>query len=352
MATQDDILANMMITNRINLLRFTAGEQRRVIGLLNTMQNNLTARLQTGLTDFGKARVNRLLKESEEVIGSYYMKAADSVDIADLAQYQAEHTVETLATVGVAASLPAQAVMRKLVGDVMIFGAPSAKWWAKQADETAFKFAAQVRQGIVQGETIQQIVRRIAGGSGEPGIMAVSRKNAAALVHTSVMTVSNNARMETYKENDDVIEGVRQLSTLDGHTTPICIAYSGAQWDLDGNPINGTTLPFYNVGGSSEGGTPRHWGCRSLLVPITVSYRSLGVPIDEMAPGTRASSLGPVRADMTMDEYLKEQPPEVVDEMLGKGRADLYRRGKITLQDLVSGNGRELTLEQLKKRGN
>jgi hypothetical protein len=39
---------------------------------------------------------------------------------------------------------------------------------------------------------------------------------------------------------------------------------------------------------------------------------------------------------------------EQENELLGVGRADLYRRGEITLNDLINQSGRLLTLAELK----
>ena len=49
-----------------------------------------------------------------------------------------------------------------------------------------------------------------------------------------------------------------------------------------------------------------------------------------------------------MTEWLKSKPKAYVDDLLGPGRAKLFLDGKITLSQLVSGSGRELTLEELK----
>ena len=44
------------------------------------------------------------------------------------------------------------------------------------------------------------------------------------------------------------------------------------------------------------------------------------------------------------------QDASEVDKMLGRGKATLYRAGKITLNDLVDQNGRGITLEALSGR--
>jgi hypothetical protein len=47
---------------------------------------------------------------------------------------------------------------------------------------------------------------------------------------------------------------------------------------------------------------------------------------------------------------LKRKGVEYQNEVLGVGRADLWRAGKITLRDLVSGSGNPLTLDQLRAK--
>jgi len=215
---------------------------------------------------------------------------------------EAEATIRPLAAVGLEASIPTVATMKAVVNGSLIEGAKSADWWAKQSNDLAFKFAAQVRQGIAQNETMTQIVRRVAGSEklGIPGIFEGARQNAFALVHTSVMQVASDARLATYKANSDVIKGVRQLSVMDSRTSAVCVAYSGAEWDLDGNPINGTTLPF-------NGGPPRHWGCRSVLTSITKTFKEMGINgLPELPDtGERASDLGRLTARPRWISFLR-----------------------------------------------
>jgi hypothetical protein len=74
----------------------------------------------------------------------------------------------------------------------------------------------------------------------------------------------------------------------------------------------------------------------------------MGAEIDAL--GGRASALGPTGSDTSMAGFISRLSPAQQDDMLGKGRADLFRAGDITLRDLVSGQGRPLSLEELKAR--
>lgn len=342
MKRTDLAIADKVISSQIYLMRFTAAEKKKAFEILLQMQSELKAKLLNGLSSYGKSQVRILLTQCEQVIKTYYSNLQTSLDLQGIAKHEATATSKSIVSIGLDSTMPTSAVMKAMVADTLLQGAPLKAWWAKQAETTAFNFTAQVRQGVAQNETMQQIITRIVGSvkNNVPGIMETSRRNASTLVHDSVMQIANDSKMAVYRENADVIKGVQQLSTLDSRTSAVCVAYSGAQWDLDGNPINGTTLPF-------DGGCPRHPNCRSVLTPITKSYRDIGINIDEVTGGTRASDLGQIPADTSFNSFLNRHSKEYQDELLGKGKAEMWRSGKITLSDLVSQNGRPLTLAQL-----
>jgi SPP1 gp7 family putative phage head morphogenesis protein len=326
----------------LQLQRLAANDQAKADQLMRELIADLKQLLGgDALSEAGKAEINALIADAEKSISATYAQIAKVTDTHALALIVADKTVEALEDVlPVVIGSPTPERLASLTKDVLIDGAPSSAWWEKQAEDTAFKFVAQVRQGVINGETNERIVGRIVGRAGDPGIMAGARRNARALVHSSVMSAANAARLATYRKNSRLISGVRWLSTLDSHTCITCAALDGAAWDLDGKRIKGTKIDFT--------APPKHWSCRCVLSAIPKSFRDLGIPIDEPTDeGERASSEGPVPASTTFDEFLSRQSPSFVEGTLGKKRAELYRSGKLTLTDLVSGTGRELTLEEL-----
>lgn len=339
----EQALQDAILRNSLQVLRYAAGQQERVDGMLVELTRELKDLVATGNLSADQARdVNALIKQAEAAISLGYKRADAAVDTYELAQAIAEKTQEIIQDVIPATvQLPTDAVLSKLGKDVLIDGAPSSAWWAKQGDDLAFKFAAQVRQGIANGETQERIVARITGRRGEPGIMEVARKNARALVHSSVMTAANQARLETFRKNGKLIKGVRWLATLDGHTCNRCMAMDGQAWNLDGEKLPGTKVAFM--------APPIHFGDRCILTPVPKTFKDIGLDIPEPDdPGQRASSLGPVDGKTTFDDFLARQSPEFVQRVLGKKRADMWKAGKITVRDLVSGVGRELTIDELR----
>jgi len=370
-------LIEALLGHGVDMLRVEAEVRARVIALLVSLQRDLVSLLSNAdeLSAMNKAAKAELLRQSNALIADYYGRAQLQVDLHGIAEVEAQGVRKALSDVlkqvaGNAAAevragiaLPTDNYLRKLAGDVLIQGSPAKNWWLRQSQDTQFKIANEIRLGAAQGETNAQIIRRVVGADakvvqagptakappgiqiepGAPGVMPLARKNAAAVVQTSMATVAAAARRETLKLNADITVGIMQVSTLDSHTSLTCIAYSGAQWDHDLNPINGNDLPY-------NGGVPRHWNCRSSEVAIMKTLREMGIDMDEPDPGQRASAPGPISAKTTFAEYLKQRGADYQDEVLGKGRAELFRAGKLAPRDLVDMGGQPLRLEQLRAK--
>lgn len=335
-------LRDHILRTALQLQRLAAGDQAKADAMMRELIAELKQLLNANaLSEAGKAEINALVTDAEQSITTTYSRIATVTDTHALALIVADKTVQALEDVfPVNIAAPTAERLASLTKDVLIDGAPSSAWWDKQAEDTAFKFAAQVRQGVINGETNERIVARVAGGRSDVGVLDIARRNARALVHSSVMAAANDARLATFRKNAKLIDGVRWLSTLDSHTCLVCAALDGQAWDLDGAKLKGTAIDFT--------APPKHWNCRCVLSPVPKSFADLGIPIEEPADtGVRASSEGPVPATTSFDDFLKRQSPAFVSKVLGTKRAELFKAGKLTLTDLVSGTGRELTLEEL-----
>jgi len=347
MGGADQAVADLILQHQLDLLRLEAGTRARIMRLLTDMQAELTAKLMRGnLTEFGKARLQTLLKQATSTIDDYYVRIAGEMDttLRGVADITAARTADTLGTVIVSldAGLPTETFLTRLVSNSLIMGAPSAEWWGKQETDTAFRFANAVRQGVAQGETNEQIAARVAGSprKGIPGIMDTTRANARSLVHTSIQAVANESRVETFRQNADVIESLVWLATLDGNTCPeICGPRDQLEYTVeDQEPID------HNL--DWEGGPGAiHWGCRCAATVKIKPIAGLDLPV-----GQRASSEGPVSARTNFQSFLDRQDAAWQDEVLGPGRAKLYRAEKLTLNQLLSFEGSPLSLEKLKAK--
>ena len=117
---------------------------------------------------------------------------------------------------------------------------------------------------------------------------------------------------------------------MDSRTTDVCISLDSKVFPVD------------------EGERPpMHFQCRSTTVPILKSWKELGINLKEAPPGTRASMDGQVPDTLTYSKWIKGQSVSVQNEVLGKGKAQIFRRGKLPITRFVDARNKPLTLKQL-----
>lgn len=383
MANASTEVAEGLIAHGVDLLRVEGRERRQILALLKRLEIDLVAAIgdidPTGPVQptYRQMRLQRLLQQTRETIRSAYRGAGDTMagellELADIEAGFARRAMNTAVGVDIADAALTRGQLRALVRDTLIEGAPSKEWWSRQAGDTAQRFADQMRAGIAAGETNADLVRRVRGqATGRRstywqgpkgdlsafqvegfrrrqfvdfagGLMDTSTRNAEALVRTSVQAVANEARLATYRENGDMVKAVQWLSVLDQRTSQWCIPRDGLTWTLDGTPI-GHDVPFQ--------APPIHFNCRSTLSPVLRSADEVfGRRMGDLPPSTRASMDGQVPETTTFDAFLKGKPETFQNELLGTGKAGLWRKGDISLRDLLDQRGRPLTLEQLRAR--
>ena len=105
---------------------------------------------------------------------------------------------------------------------------------------------------------------------------------------------------------------VRWVSVLDGKTTAICRSRSGKIYPAGSGPR-----------------PPAHVRCRSIVVPHLPGKGDFEEP--------------------TYSDWLKKQTPDRVRQILGQTKGNMFLRGELSLDDMVTAKGRELTLKELAK---
>jgi hypothetical protein len=355
----NQIIADAFTAHGLDLLRLEAGQRREVRRILGDLESELVAQLArvdpTGVEreSYRVQRLEKLLAQVKETIRASYRETADQMlgELAELTEIEVEFATKALnegVRFDLFTGLITRSQARALVAGVLVQGAPVSEWWARQAGDTLQRFTDEMRAGIAQGETSADLIRRIKGGrkNGEPvvGFMEISRRNADSLVRAATQAIAERAKEYVYDTNADLLAAVVWTSTLDTRTTVQCQVRDGLRYTVkDKKPI-GHDVPWLAGPGNL------HWGCRSSSRPETKSWRDIGIDVDDLPPGTRASMNGQVAADTTFEAWLARQPRDVQDASLGVGRADLWRDGKITFRDLIDANGRELTLAELRAR--
>jgi SPP1 gp7 family putative phage head morphogenesis protein len=349
MAGIPDRIHNALIRESINLARYEAGLRARVLRLLETLGRDLVkelaaAGLDTPRTDWQRARLRELLKTAEQRASEVYgeVDALTRKELGGLVEVSADRVV-----MGVNKAIGADLLqnlnwteeqLAALADENLIFGASSGTWWKRQAVDYAQGFADQMRMGQLRGEALGDLVKRVRG------LQDISRRNAEALVRSSVISTANEAHLAAYRANADVVDGIEWVSTIDHRACLKCSALDSMAWDLDGKPIQGNTLPFP--------GPVAHWSCRCTQVAKTKTWEELtGVKgLDDIPPGQRASMGGPVSGDTTYQGWFDGLDADEQRDILGPGRYEAVKKRGLLLTDLVDQRGNELTLAELARK--
>lgn len=352
----NDTIVDLFTERAVDLLRLEAGSRDKAVLLLNDLDSEIAAAISkidpasaTGNAAKQRARLASLQQIVESSIQATYRLASTQMtnEVRDVADTESNWTANAInfaikaefADAGLTAS-----GLDNLVSNILIQGAPTAEWWGRQAQGLSDKFADQMRLGVAAGESNSDLIDRVRGTNEKPGIMDIARNSAERLVRSSVQTAANAGRTATYQNNSDLIAAVQWHSTLDTRTSEWCIVRDGLQYTVTTHEPLDSDVPWLSGPGAL------HWMCRSTSIPVMKSWRDLGIDADEIPDSTRASMDGQVPAKTTFESWLKKQSKARQDTVLGPGKADLWRAGKITFRDLLNQDGRPLTTEQLRAK--
>lgn len=392
-ANQD--LFDAALRHQVALRRYSDRQRRQMLDLLEAADADLVAKLRARLGEAMEGgatnrRLNALLKEVRDtrraLIDSLAqdttaeMEALAAAEAAWEQQIMADSIPVEMSTT----ALPLERLRAAAVNSPMQ-GKRLKDWFQHLGDGDRARLDQAVRLGVANGETLDDIVRRIAGTRANgytDGILATTRREAETIARTAVNHTSNAARSEVWDANQDIIWGLRWTATLDGRTSPICQARDGAIAVNPGREIP----PGTDLLDPQEARPPGHPNCRSLMVAMLSpdmiigdrpfvsdartreqrekDFRREARDADPeawkaMSPAERNAevrrirdqwadeNIGTVPASTTYEEWMRRQSPEFQDATLGPSRAELFRSGDATLDQFVDVGGRTRTLSEL-----
>jgi hypothetical protein len=350
-----EAMTDLLMERAVDLLRLESGTFQKVRALLDNLADEITTQIAkinptgTPRATYQRQRLQKLLEAVRAAIKASYRDTSTLMgrEIRNVVDIESTWTGRAMNAATQAEFVDAgvtTAQLSTLVSDVLIQGAPTKEWWARQAGGLADRFADAMRLGVSLGENNSALVDRVIGTNDTPGIMNLAYQSAERLVRSSVQTAANVARDNTYDENADLLKAVAWSSTIDTRTSLWCITRDGLLYTpIEHKPID-HSVPWL------QGPGRLHWGCRSTSIPIFKTWRDLGIDEDEVPDTTRASMDGQIPAQTTFEEWLRKQSATRQDTVLGEGRADLWRRDKITFRDLLDQSGRPLTTEELRAK--
>ena len=319
------------------------------LSYLSAMQSAL----ENYAPDMRKSELNRLIAEINEVItfNMSDMQEQLFIDLQEFGEYETQFQAKAIsAAAGQSLALPAteQVIAAAIVNPINMgkAGAVSLKpWLANITTRQKQLIEGEIKLGYANGVPTHQIISSIVGTKSakyEDGAIDLSRKATTSLVRTAVNHYATTARHAVYEKNKRVVIGYRWISTLDKRTSSLCR-------NLD------QTI-FYNDKKGSKPKPPAHPNCRSATVGVIKGK-------EDYSNGERASRGGvmvdgelkgdpkPVSSGLQYYSWLKQQPKEFVDDVLGKTKSKIFRNSDISPEDFrrltVSRTGKPMTIKEM-----
>lgn len=322
MAASSAQISDAVITHRVGLERYSSGVLKKIVKALDRSAVQIEAKILTGLHGAqGDSHVGaispsamRQLKETLAVVQGLNaeahaaMKSELTGGLYDVAAHESQWAHKLYSqglNVGVNLNTPSAQMLRSAVESAPLRGALIKDWAYSLEAKTYERLSQAITDGVVQGLGVSQIANAVRE------IHPMTARGAEGLVRTAVNHVSNRAHLMYLTENADVFDRYKWISVLDGRTTPICRARSGKVFDTGKGPV-----------------PPAHWRCRSTIAPVII-----GEDIDD------ANAYG---------KWLDGKSAAEQDEILGKAKGQLYRKGGLPLDKFVKPDGSPLTIEELK----
>lgn len=333
--SSSEYLIDASTRHQIMLQRLSGGSFNKLKPLLEKLQKDIRSRLTENPTDFQMNRLTSLMRDIQSLFDAANAEVSKqlNLDLDEFIPYETDFQYRMLGNaVTTELTLPA---IEQVVAAVttakaeLISGKTVQRLTISEMVETLGSkpktIENRIRAGIIEGKSVDQMVRDIMRIADQ-----VNKRDARTIVRTAFNLAGSEARKAVVSANADIITGEKWISTLDGRTSDVCMGRDGKVYDVGAAPF-----------------PPAHMNCRSLRVPvIDPKYAIPGIK------GLRSSrnpdgSVEQVAGETTYNSWLKRQPSDFQDEVLGVERAKLFRGG-MNVDKFTDDNGRTLTLSELK----
>ena len=350
--TVNETIFDRAVLHGVRLEHVSNGTAKRVRHLLWQAQEDVLLQLQGRLEraarigfDTGPQTTKRL----RELSAAYRrlteslmpetraLIARDMIDVAKDEMSWNAHTLDSTLPIKYEVLFPDATILRTVALRTPFEGKVLGEWTQHLGRQTLAKFNQQVKVGIINGESVEQIGRRLRGTRSRgfrDGVMGWQRYEAQTLARTAIQHAQAEADNLFVEENRRLIKGVTWSATLDSRTCLACAGLDGRYWKV------GETHPE----------KPLHFSCRCRLVPVAKSFADLGISLKEIPEGQRWSMTGDVPRKQTYRKWIEQQTVAVQREALGPARYQRFMEGKDSIASFVNRQNRILTVKELRAR--
>ena len=249
---------------------------------------------------------------------------------------------------------------------------------AAKAD--AERISEVCRDGVRKSKSLGEIVKEIRGTKEldyKDGILETTRSEAETIARTGCMGIADEAKMQFYLQNQDVIVGIMHVATLSGNTCLVCGSLDGHIWKV---PDQLAMIP----------NLPIHPNCRCVHLPVTDMHEinsskrpaeaenfwkeaerqyneeHPGKKFDDLARSTKLKyyykaqkdyeqrtgkpAFEEVPQNMNFADWLETKDAKYIESYLGKTRYLLYTKGDLPLNRFINpATNKTFSLNELKQ---
>ena len=286
------------------LEQYYNGQADKLTPYLNRIAKALRMELTKTQTVRSQAKIERLLVFTENLVVNELTGFTDdlSEQIEEFSLNEAEFAVDSVNLQDdlFDITIPAQAQLSAAVNARPFNNILLKDYLTSFSKEQGRMVRDAVSMGFFEGKSTQEIVQGIIGTKSQ------NYKNGILNVTAAV------TKNKVFEDNSDIVPYYEWLSTLDGRTSPICRGLDGKVFE-----VGKGRLP------------PAHFNCRSTTSPSFTKE-----PTDRVS----------------YNDWLGKQSKAFQIDVLGKTRAELFRKGYIKMDQFVNNRGQVLTLDQLKTK--
>jgi SPP1 gp7 family putative phage head morphogenesis protein len=332
------ILLDSITRHQIFVQRYAAGREVHVAATMEALVNQINERLASNITQMSQGRIEAILFDletySRETLKT--MSKGMSEEALRFAEYEVGFN-QRMMSQGISATLATptpdqirQAMQASVMQVEVGRGYTIQKALQMFEGKKASQIVGVIRDGVALGDTRDQISKSLMS------FKDMGKQQARTLARTITNHASAESRMLFMKENEDVIEGYRWVSTLDSKTSLVCASRDGTVYPITDDPVQSPK-------------PPAHFSCRSTIVPSVKPEFDLTGGRRGVRPSRGADGTKVVGGGTDYQSWLARQPKAFQEEVLGKQRAELFRRGDLKLSAFVDSGGGTINLERLRE---
>jgi len=334
MALSDEI-QDVITRHQVYLLRYSAGREKEAAQYIDEITRRITDELMNDeLTDMDIQRLNRFMDEivefQQNLMGQLEEKILDDVD--DLANQETDWATAMLSNFLGELDTPSRIETQLAVfaGILPVAGLTIRSLVSRFRQKKIAQTVQSIRDGITLRENNQQIIGRM------QTINPLHKKQAGVLIKTITNYTSVQARDVAMRLNPNFFDGYEWVSVLDSRTSLICASRDGTVYPFTNDPVLSPK-------------PPAHFSCRSTITPKLKPQFESRQTKQPRRTAEGAKGKTKVNPQTNYQSWLTRQPAAFQDEVLGKTRGLLFRRGKLPISKFVDESGKTLTLNELRK---